>query len=142
MHRTLVFLIPAPGHYERLSQPEYARLLRGDLALPQHAGRTLRVADWYVETRADRPTALIGETYSLVALGTDGRLRRPHDRRGETANHLFYEALANSSFDDPDDDPCVQHLRMKLGAEYAWRPSDIEREALSQIVFCASRPPA
>ena len=135
MYRTHIFVVTDDGQIEPLPQPQYAKLLRGDIQLPRYANRAVRIADWFVEIKDDRPVGLINETYSLVHLDEHGRVRRRHERHGARVNRAFYDALANSAYPDADEDPAVQRLRGELQSEYAWRPSDQERRALFAIMF-------
>lgn len=138
MHRTLIFFLLDSGRTEPIERSEYVRLLGGDIRLRKYANQTVRVADWYVEVRDGRAVSLANETYSLLRLDGTGRVRWPHERSGERANHAFYAALTRSTCPDPDDDPVVRRLRGELRTEYAWRPSDAERRALQALVFPAA----
>jgi hypothetical protein len=138
MHRSYIFVVLRTGQVQPMPQSEYVRLLRGELALPQHLNETLRLADWYVEVKEGRPVALHNETYSVLHLDERGRVCPPRERRGTIANHAFYDALIRSKYSDPDEDPAVQRLRRELRTEYAWLPSDEERKALRALVFASA----
>ena len=135
MHQTQIFIVLDTGQIEPLPHGQYVRLLCGELALPEYANQTLRIADWYVEIRDGRPVSVHNETYSLLHFDEHGRIHRPHERHGERANRAFYQVLVNSSYSDPDEDPAVQRLRKELHSEYAWMPSDAERSMVRTLVF-------
>lgn len=79
MHETRIFFVLDTGQVEPIPQTEYAKLLRGDLALPEYANETVRLADWYVELADGRPVALRDETYSLLRFDAHGRVAPPRD---------------------------------------------------------------
>lgn len=139
MHQTHIFIVLDTGQVEPLPQARYVKLLRGELQLPHYANRSVRIADWYVEVKEGRPVAIANETYSLVHLDERGQVRWPHERHGKRLNRAFYNALTNSAYSDPDEDPAVRRLRRELRSEYAWRPSDQERRTLHSLVFRDAR---
>ena len=128
-HRTLIFLV-LDGAVTFVPQPQYARLLRGEWRLPEHAERTIRVADWYVEGGSTGEPKPVNETYSILQLDAHGGVDWRRCRIGGTRNQALYEALRNSTFDDPDDDPAVQRLRSELCDEVTWLPDREERKRL------------
>ena len=139
MHETQIFIVLDTGQIEPLLPSQYVKLLRGELALPEYANRTVRVADWYVLVEKGRPVSLHNETYSLLHFDANGWVRWPHERHGQLANRAFYNALRSSPYADPDEDPAVRRLRKELHSEYAWRPSDEELKALHTLVFSAPK---
>ena len=79
MHRTHLFIVLHTGQVEPLPQSQYVKLLRGELASPDYANETVRLADWYVEVRQGRPVALHNETYSLLHFDEKGHVRKQLD---------------------------------------------------------------
>jgi hypothetical protein len=138
MHQTQIFIVLDTGQIEPVLHSQYLKLLRGELALPEYANQTVRIADWYVVVEAGRPVSLHNETYSLLHFDENGRVRWPQERHGERANRAFYNALMSSTYSDPDDDPAVQRLRRELHSEYAWRPSDEELKTLHILGFASA----
>lgn len=128
-HRTLIFFV-LDGAVTFVPQPQYARLLRGEWRLPEHAERTVRVADWYVAAGSTGEPKPVNETYSILQFDAHGRVDWRRCRIGGTRNQALYEALRNSTFDDPDDDPAVQRLRSELCDEVSWLPDREERKRL------------
>src|SRR5574340_22876 len=45
---------------------------RREAALPHFAGRTLRLAEWYVRLHDADPEAVVNETYVLIRIGPEG----------------------------------------------------------------------
>jgi hypothetical protein len=53
----------------------YVQLVRGETTLPQYAGKTMRVADWYVEEQgAGQPAMVVNETYSILVFDDSGKI--------------------------------------------------------------------
>lgn len=137
MHQTRIFVVFSRGLIEPLAHANYVKLLRGELAVPEYANQSLRIADWYVEIREGKPVSVHNETYSLLHFDEHGRVRWAHERHGEAANKAFYQALRSSSYSDPDEDPAVRQLRRELHSEFAWTPSVEERHMLRSLAFRA-----
>lgn len=75
-HASYVFLLDALGGVHPLPHGLYVDLVRGEAAAPEFAGRTLRLADWYVRLASGAPVAVINESYAPIAFGPDGRIER------------------------------------------------------------------
>ena len=137
-HRTLIFFV-LDGAVTFVPQPQYARLLRGDWHLPEHADRTIRVADWYVAAGSTGGPKPVNETYSLLQLDAHGSIDWRRCRIGGTRNQALYEALKRSRYDDPDDDPQVRKLRAQMCDEVSWLPNSEERRRLESAAADALR---
>ncbi len=72
-HASYAFLLDEHGAVHPLPHRVYVALARGEAATPQFAGKTLRLAEWYVRLRADEPEAVVNETYALLSFDCDGR---------------------------------------------------------------------
>jgi hypothetical protein len=72
-HASYAFLLDGQGDVHPLPHRVYLALVRGDAALPEFAGQTLRLAEWYVRLRADAPDAVVNETYVPLAIDREGR---------------------------------------------------------------------
>ena len=72
-HASYAFLLGGPGDVHPLPHHVYVALVRGEAAVPELAGRTLRLAEWYVRLRADAPDAVVNETYVPLAIDREGR---------------------------------------------------------------------
>jgi hypothetical protein len=129
MHRTLLFLVPEEA-VTLVPQPEYARLLRGEKRLEEHADTAVRVADWYYEIPDAGEPRLVNETYSVLRFDEAGRIDWARCRAGGPRNQALYEALRRSPYDDPDDDPAVRARRARLCDEVTWLPDRAERARL------------
>lgn len=73
MHASHIFFL-TPTH-EILPVPHefYVQLVRGETTLPQYAGQTMRVADWYTEkNNAGQPALVVNETYSMLVFNECG----------------------------------------------------------------------
>jgi len=130
MHKSLIFFLLRGGEIRWVPRITYVRLLRGEQRMPEFAGQAVRVADWYVVATADQSLRVDNETYSILAIDSSGTVDWSHGRHGMNASSRFYEALADSSFEDPDDDPTVRAIRTQLGEEFSWLPNEKERAAL------------
>lgn len=121
-------------------QAEYAKFLRGEWRLADYANRTIHVADWYVE-RSSAPGAprVVNETYSILQLDELGSVDWRRCRIGGPRNHALYDALRNSRYDDPDDDPAVRRQRGQICDEVTWLPNSEERRRLESAAADALR---
>lgn len=72
-HASYAFLLDEHGAVHPLPHRVYVALARGEAATPQFAGKTLRLAEWYVRLQADEPEAVVNETYALLSFDRDGR---------------------------------------------------------------------
>jgi len=72
-HASYAFLLDQHGAVHPLPHRVYVALVRGEAAVPQFAGQTLRLAEWYVRLRADEPESVVNETYALLAIDREGR---------------------------------------------------------------------
>jgi hypothetical protein len=72
-HASYAFLLDEHGTVHPLPHRVYVALVRGEAAAPQFAGRTLRLAEWYVRLQADEPKSVVNETYALLAIDREGR---------------------------------------------------------------------
>ena len=129
MHKSLIFFLRDEG-VALVPQREYARLLRGESSLSGATNTTVRVADWYVEVTPNAAPTVLNETYSVLHFDEAGQVDWPRCRIGGPRNSALYEALRNSRFDDPDDDPAVRNLRDQMCDEVSWLPNSEERTAL------------
>ncbi len=101
-HASYAFLLDEHGAVHPLPHRVYVSLVRGDAAIPQFAGKTLRLAEWYVRLQADEPEAVVNETYALLAINREGRAdwsatpsvhpHRPGQARAPEAEALPSEA--------------------------------------------------
>lgn len=138
MPLTLIFFLDR-GHAEHVPQAQYAELLGGVRRLPQHAGREVRVADWYVDAPDGTQPTVLNETYSILQLDAAGNVDWSRCRIGGRGNRELYEALRSSSFDDPEDDPVVQRVRARVCDEVTWLPDKAERRRLEAAALKALR---
>jgi hypothetical protein len=72
-HRSYQFLITDEGVLP-LPHDDYVDLVRGKSILREFAGRTLRLADWYVRMEDDVPQLVVNETYSWLVFDDCGRM--------------------------------------------------------------------
>ncbi len=85
-HVSYVFVLGNDGVVHPLPHTLYVALARGDAAAPDWAGVTVRLADWYVRMKGDRPGALVSESYTFMSFDAAGRVDwpltpSPHPRR-------------------------------------------------------------
>lgn len=62
-YASYAFLLDEAGDVHPLPHQIYVALVRGEAAVPRFAGRTLRLAEWYVRLHGDEPAAVVNETY-------------------------------------------------------------------------------
>lgn len=72
-HASYAFLLDDAGGVHPLPHRVYVALVRGEAAAPQFAGRTLRLAEWYLRLHDDEPATVVNETYALLTIDRDGR---------------------------------------------------------------------
>lgn len=72
-HASYVFLLDEHGAVHSLPHRVYVALARGEAATPQFAGKTLRLAEWYVRLQAGEPDTVVNETYALLSFDREGR---------------------------------------------------------------------
>ncbi|HEX7437866.1 MAG TPA: hypothetical protein VF308_14250, partial [Caldimonas sp.] len=73
-HASYVFLLDDAGGVHAVPHALYVALARAQAAAPALAGRTLRLADWYVRLKNAAPNTVVNETYSLVRFDAQGRI--------------------------------------------------------------------
>lgn len=111
--RSYVFLLEAEG-VQPLDHALYVALTRGEQSLPQLAGRSMRLADWYVKLDGGKPVAVANEWYGWVRFDATGRLQ-PHSG----------PALSNNRSEDAERD----------NVDTAALPGPAEVEAMRSHVF-------
>lgn len=112
-YRSYVFLLEVEG-VQPLDHALYVALARGERSLPHLAGRSMRLADWYVKLDGGRPVAVANEWYGWVRFDAAGHLL-PHTR----------PALSNNRTQEAERD----------NVDTAALPGPDELEALSAHVF-------
>jgi hypothetical protein len=78
-HLTRVFALLEDGSIVPIEQSAYASIVRGEISVPEHASRCLRIVDWYVRYEDDRPMSVDNETYQLLWFDEVGRARPQAD---------------------------------------------------------------
>lgn len=73
-HASYVFLLDEAGKVHPLPHALFVALARGAASVPEFAGRTLRLAEWYVRLRDGEPEAVVNEQYIYVTFDGQGRL--------------------------------------------------------------------
>jgi hypothetical protein len=111
-HASYAFLLEEQGAVHPLPHGVYVALVRGEAATPQFAGKTLRLAEWYVRLQADEPESLVNETYALLTIDRDGRA----DWSATPSSHPHRPDSAKAS-------------------EAAALPSTAERERMQALLF-------
>lgn len=119
-YASYVFLLGDDGHVQPLPHALYVALVRGQALAPSLAGRTLRMADWYVRLKLGEPDTVANETYSLVRFDPKGRV-------DWTGSPVTPSAHAPHS-----DVPTVQ--------EDAGWPTASERERMRELLFADGAP--
>lgn len=72
-HASYAFLLDDAGGVHPLPHRVYLALVRGEAAVPRFAGRTLRLAEWYLRVHDDEPATVVNETYALLTIDRAGR---------------------------------------------------------------------
>lgn len=136
MHQSYIFFLLDHGQIELVPSPDYVSIVRGHSAMPEYAGKKVRVADLYVALEDTRPCGIENETYSFLYFDAMGHAD-PH--AGTTfpveVNRCFYNAALNSPYPDIDCDPQVQKAREQIGDDFSWLPTQKERRSLNELVF-------
>lgn len=76
-HVSYVFLLDEDSGVHPVPHALYVALARGQATAPALAGRTLRLADWYVREAPGEAGTVVNETYSLVRFDAQGRIDWP-----------------------------------------------------------------
>ncbi|MFN3792989.1 MAG: hypothetical protein ACK4S9_23140, partial [Massilia sp.] len=71
-HASYVFLLGAGGGVHPLPHSLYVALIKDAGAAPEFAGRTMRVADWYVRIEAGEPVSVVNEAHGLITFNAEG----------------------------------------------------------------------
>jgi len=114
-HASYVFLLDDQGAVHPLPHRLYLEIVRGEAATPQFAGKTLRVAEWYVRMEQGEPDTVVNETYALLTFDAEGRA----DWAATPSFHPHRDSAA-------------------LASESASLPSPAEREAMLALLFGAA----
>lgn len=72
-HASYVFLLDEAGEVHPLPHALYVALARADGASESLAGRSFRLADWYVRLKQGQPERVVNEWYGWVRFDTQGR---------------------------------------------------------------------
>ena len=118
-HASYVFLLDEGGDVHPVPPALYVALARGQASAPSLAGRTLRLADWYVRLKGGEPDTVVNETYSLVRFDAQGSVDRaampaapvvqdadwPTLTERERMRALLFAVPASSAADGPT--PCA-----------------------------------
>ncbi|HWA38279.1 MAG TPA: hypothetical protein VG873_10480 [Burkholderiales bacterium] len=130
--RTIIFFLRDDGSIREISPHAYARLVRGEVRMPELALRRIRVADWYVGGRESTAEPL-NETYSILYFDESGGASpvcQPGLIRENKSLHVTLDA-------DPYAAACERP------ADKTWHPTADERRALLGLLSdnqCSSRP--
>lgn len=135
MHRSYIFFLLDDGKIKHIPSAAYVSLVRGNAAMPEYAGKTIRVADLYAALEDDHPGRIENETYSFLRFDVSGHAD-PHDGVfSMEENKSFYDAALNSPYPDINCDPEVRKVREKIGDDFSWFPTDEERRSLIKWLF-------
>jgi len=72
-HASYIFLLDEWGEVHPLPHTLYVALVRDEATAPDFAGKTLRLAEWYVRIEGEEPESVVNETYCLIAFDAKGR---------------------------------------------------------------------
>lgn len=72
-YASYAFLLDDAGTVHPLPHHVYLALVRGEAAVPEFAGKTLRLAEWYVRLQAAAPETVVNETYVPLTIDPKGR---------------------------------------------------------------------
>ncbi|MBC7435932.1 MAG: hypothetical protein H7332_07675 [Bdellovibrionales bacterium] len=73
-YASYIFLLDESGGVHPIPHSLYVALARGQADAPSLAGRTLRLADWYVRMNDGQPGSVVNETYHLVHFDPTGKV--------------------------------------------------------------------
>lgn len=135
MHKDFFFLCPAPNEVLPLAQPDYLALIRREQSRPEYAGRQIRLAILYVAMEGNQPRKAVNATHALLDFDGQGYASPHGGNFSQDQNHAFWQAVAQSSYDDVDDDPQVQKLRQEMHDEFSWMPSEKEQRLMLDSIF-------
>ncbi len=105
-HASYVFLLDAQGGVHALPHALYVALVRHEATAPMLAGRSLRVADWYVRLQGGEPESVVNETYAVVHVDARGQVKSvpaaadapwPTLAERERMHALLFDAAASAA---------------------------------------------
>jgi hypothetical protein len=73
-HASYVFLLDEAGDVHAVPHALYVALARGEASAPMLAGRTLRLADWFVRLKDGEPQVVVNETYGVFRVDPQGHV--------------------------------------------------------------------
>lgn len=111
-HASFVFLLDAEGGVHPIPHHLYVELVRGAAANPHLAGKSMRLAEWYVRMTHGTPETVVNETYALLTFDAEGRV----------------DWAATPSFHPHRDDAV-------LASESASLPTPEERDRMLAVLF-------
>lgn len=135
MHKDYVFLCPAPDEVVPLPHSDYVALMHKAQALPQYAGRQIRLAILYVAMQDGQPQKAVNATHALLDFDDQGYASPHGGNFSQEQNRAFWQAVAQSTYDDVDEDPEVQKLRQEMRDEFSWMPSEREQRLMLDNIF-------
>lgn len=96
-HASYAFLLDEAGEVHPLPHQVYVALVRGEAAVPQFAGRTLRLAEWYVRLHDEEPEAVVNETYVPIRIGPEGHADWSASSALDACRHGSQKAAENAA---------------------------------------------
>lgn len=106
------YLTVRQGEVHPIPHHLYVELVRGAAANPHLAGKTIRLAEWYVRMTHGTPETVVNETYALLTFDAEGRV----------------DWAATPSFHPHRDDAV-------LASESASLPTPEERDRMLAVLF-------
>lgn len=135
MHKDFVFLCPAPDEIVPLAHSDFVALMQGEKALPQYAGRQIRLAILYVAMQDGQPQKAVNATHALLDFDSQGYASPHSGNFSREQNRAFWRAVTQSTYDDVDEDPQIQKLRQEMHDEFSWMPSEREQRLMLDNIF-------
>lgn len=81
------------------------------------------------------PVRIVNETYSFLYFDKKGYADPHHGRFSLDDNRQFYDAAVNSAYTNIDYDPHVREVRLIIGDEFSWIPTDNERIKMHDLIL-------
>ncbi len=114
-HASYVFLLDELSGVHSVPHELYVALVRAQASAPALAGRTLRLADWYVHLKDGAPDTVINETNGVIRFDAQGQV----DRTTGSVEYPHFSDVAT------------------VGDSAGW-PTEAERERMRALLFDAA----
>jgi hypothetical protein len=136
-YQDYIFFKLNDGSILNITHANYVDLVQGFTTMPEFAGLKLQIADLYVSIKNDKPDRIVNCTYSFLNFDQYGHADPHFEGNSIEDNKAFYDAVFNSEYSNINNDPAIQKVRIHIGDEFSWIPTEAEiKKMYAQIFQC------